>query len=73
MAADTNSFKLARQSEMRFGVDDTTFEQELTHRLQLIEPADGNALTVPDLPLMDFAVAVTGLALAIVLLIAWAY
>ncbi|MGB8406526.1 MAG: hypothetical protein WCE30_20925 [Mycobacterium sp.] len=54
-------------------MDDTTFEQELTRRLQLIEPADGNALTVPDLPLMDFAVAVTGLALAIVLLIAWAY
>jgi hypothetical protein len=44
-----------------------------TNSFKLAEPADGNALTVPDLPLMDFAAAVTGLALAIVLLIAWAY
>jgi len=65
--------KLARQSEMDSRVDDATFEQELQKRLHMIESPDGPSLTVPDLPLLDFAVAAVGLALATTLLMWWAY
>jgi len=54
-------------------VDDATFEQELQKRLHMIESPDGPSLTVPDLPLLDFAVAAVGLALATTLLMWWAY
>ena len=54
-------------------VDDATFEQELQKRLHMIESPDGPSLTVPDLPLFDFAVAVIVLALATALLMWWAY
>jgi hypothetical protein len=54
-------------------VDDATFEQELQKRLHMIESPDGPSLTVPDLPLLDFAVAVIALALATALLMWWAY
>ena len=65
--------KLARQSEMDSRVDDATFEQELQKRLHMIESPDGPSLTVPDLPLLDFAVAAVALALATTLLMWWAY
>jgi hypothetical protein len=58
---------------MRSAVDDATFEQELEKRLHMIESPDGPSLTVPDLPLLDFAVAVVALALATALLMWWAY
>ena len=54
-------------------MDDATFEQELQKRLHMIESPDGPELTVPDLPLLDFAVAVIALALATALLMWWAY
>jgi len=54
-------------------VDDATFEQELQKRLHMIESPDGPSLTVPDLPLLDFAVAAVALALATTLLMWWAY
>jgi hypothetical protein len=54
-------------------VDDVTFEQELQKRLHMIESPDGPSLTVPDLPLVDFVLAVGVLALATALLMWWAY
>jgi hypothetical protein len=54
-------------------VDDVTFEQELQKRLHMIESPDGPSLTVPDLPLLDFVLAVGAFALATALLMWWAY
>ncbi|MGH3645073.1 MAG: hypothetical protein ACRDUX_39335 [Mycobacterium sp.] len=54
-------------------MDDTTFDRELQERLHLIESPDGPPITVPDLPLRDFLVAVFSLSVAIVALMWWAY
>lgn len=54
-------------------MDDTTFERELQQRLHTIESPDGPSLTVPDLPLLDFMLAVIALVLTIAALMWWAY
>jgi len=54
-------------------MDDVTFDRELQDRLRLVDGPDGSTITLPDLPLRDFLVAVISLSLAIVALIWWAY
>ena len=54
-------------------MDDVTFDRELRERLHLVENPDGSTITVPDLPLRDFLVAVITLAVAIIALTWWAY
>lgn len=58
---------------MRFAVDDATFDRELRERLALIDNPDGSTITVPDLPLRDFLIALIALVIAIVALTWWAY
>lgn len=48
-------------------------DQQLQERLTLIDTEDEAATTVADLPLRDFVLAVTVLALAIAGLMWWAY
>jgi hypothetical protein len=58
---------------MRFAMDDVTFDRELRERLALVDNPDGSTITVPDLPLRDFLIAVISLSVAIVALMWWAY
>jgi hypothetical protein len=54
-------------------VEISSYDQQLEDRLTLIETADAGAVTVADLPVRDFVLAVATLALAIVALLWWAY
>jgi hypothetical protein len=54
-------------------VQPSPFEHQLEDRLTLIESGDGDPITVPDLPLVDFLVAVAVLAVVIVGMVWWAY
>lgn len=48
-------------------------DQQFEDRLALIESGDAESTIVPDLPLRDFLIAAIGLAVAVAVLMWWAY
>ena len=54
-------------------MDDVTFDRELRQRLHLVDNPDGLTISVPDLPLKDFLIAVILLVVVIAALMWWAY
>lgn len=51
----------------------TPLDQQFEDRLNLIDTADDEATIVPDLPLIDFLLAVVLLVAAVAVLMWWAY